>query len=100
MPTVSENNVFIMRCACYSAPHTAMLIHEPDDTRGNNLKGEHDDWYLSVLLDNFHFWKRVRTAFRYIFAPRTIPYGMTAELVLRTEDVTRLANFITRRTRS
>lgn len=83
-----------MRCSCHSADHIAWLIHEPDDSRGNNLKGEHDDWYLSVMLDHFALWKRVRMAFRYVFAPHTIKYGMTAELVLRTEDIDKLYEFI------
>jgi hypothetical protein len=90
---VAENEL-LMRCSCHSAEHIAWLIHDPDESRGNNLKGEHDDWYLSVMLDHFSFWKRVRKAFRYVFAPQTIKYGMTAELVLRTEDIDKLYEFI------
>jgi hypothetical protein len=77
--------------------YIAFLIHDPDTERGNNLKGEHDDWYLSVMLDHFRFWKRVRMGLRYIFRPDTIRYGMTAELVLRTEDIDRLQEFIVTR---
>lgn len=93
MINVAENEL-LMRCSCHSAEHIAWLIHEPDDDRGNNLKGERDDWYLSVMLDHFPFWKRFRKGFRYIFAPQTIKYGMTAELVLRTEDIDKLYEFI------
>jgi hypothetical protein len=90
---VAENEL-LMRCSCHSPEHIAWLIHDPDSDRENNLKGEHDDWYLSVMLDHFPFWKRVRKAFQYIFAPHSIRYGMTAELVLRTEDVDKLCEFI------
>lgn len=93
MINVAENEL-LMRCSCHSAEHIAWLIHEPDDDRGNNLKGERDDWYLSVMLDHFPFWKRVRKGFRYVFVPQTIKYGMTAELVLRTEDIDKLYEFI------
>lgn len=99
MPTNLDENEILLRCACLASDHIAFLRHEPDDSRGNNLKGEHDDWYLSVVLDHFGFWKRIPMAFRYIFAPRTIKYGMTAELVLRNEDVDRLCEFIVTRRR-
>jgi len=88
------DNEFLMRCACFSSDHYAWLIHEPDDSRGNNLKGVDDDWYLSVSLAHFGFWKRVRKALRYIFSPLSLKYGMTAEIVLRTEDIDKLAEFI------
>lgn len=93
MINVAENEL-LMRCSCHSAEHIAWLIHEPDDARGNNLKGEHDDWYLSVMLCDFSFWKRVRKGFQYMFKPRSLRYGMTAELVLRTEDIDKIAEFI------
>lgn len=93
MINVADNELLI-RCSCSSSTHIAWLIHDPDTSRGNNLKGEHDDWYLSVMLDNFAFWKRIRMAFRYVFAPQTIRYGMTSELVLKNEDVDKLAEFI------
>ena len=96
MINVADNELLI-RCSCHSADHQAWLIHDPDDARGNNIKGENDDWYLSVMLDYFSFWKRVRTGFRYVFAPHTIKYGMTAELVLRSEDVDKISEFIQRR---
>jgi hypothetical protein len=84
---MSRDNAFFLRCSCGSSAHTAILTHDP----------EYDDYYLSVVLDQFKFWKRVRTAFRYVFAPRTIPYGMTAELVLTTADVNDLCRFIKER---
>jgi hypothetical protein len=92
-----RDNELLMRCSCWSSSHIAWLIHEPTEERGNNLKGIDDDWYLSVTLDNFSFWKRVRLAFRYIFTPLSIQYGMTAELVLKNEDIKRLYGFISRR---
>jgi hypothetical protein len=85
------DNEILLRCSCHSLDHIAFLIHDP------NIKGEHDDWYLSVMLDHFSFWKRVRKAFQYVFAPHTIRYGMSAELVLRSEDVDRLSEFIQKR---
>jgi hypothetical protein len=36
----------------------------------------------------------VRKGLQYIFAPASIRYGMTAELVLRTEDIDKVAEFI------
>jgi hypothetical protein len=96
MINVADNEL-LMRCSCHSPDHIAWLIHEPDDDRGNNIKGENDDWYLSVMLDHFRFWKRLRTGLRYIFAPHTIKYGMTAELVLRTDDIDKVHDFIARR---
>jgi len=97
MPVGLQDNEFLMRCACYSAHHHAMLTHEPDDQRGNKIKGEHDDWYLSVFLSRFSFWKRIGMAARYVFAPRMVNYGHYAEIVLRSEDVDALAEFIARR---
>lgn len=94
MTTGIKDNEFLMRCSCHNSDHFAWLIHEPDDSRGNNLKGEDDDWYLSVSLSNFGFWKRLGKAARYVFRPLSLKYGMTAELVLRTEDVTALEDFI------
>lgn len=97
MPINVAENELLMRCSCHSAEHIAWLIHDPWESRDSNLKAADDDWYLSVMLDHFSFWKRLRTALRYVFAPQTIKYGMTAELVLRNEDVDRLAEFITKR---
>jgi hypothetical protein len=85
MINVADNELLI-RCACHSAEHIAWLVHDSDD--------KDDDWYLSVMLDHFGFWKRVRRALRYVFAPGTIKYGMTAELVLRNDDVEKIADFI------
>lgn len=96
MINVAENEL-LLRCSCGSPEHIAWLIHDPDDDRGNKIKAEQDDWYLSVMLDHFAFLKRVRTAFRYVFAPHTIKYGMFAELVLRTEDIDKISEFIARR---
>lgn len=92
-----EDNELLLRCSCGSSDHIAFLIHDPETQRGNNLKGEHDDWYLSIMLDHFNLYKRVKMAFRYVFAPHTIRYGMTAELVLRSEDIDKVAEFIQRR---
>ena len=92
-----EDNELLLRCSCHASEHIAWLIHEPYDSRGNNIKGEHDDWYLSVMLAHYTFWKRVRKALQYIFRPNSIRYGMTAELVLRSEDVDKIAEFISRR---
>lgn len=93
-----EENELLIRCSCHSADHVAWLIHDPDmDRKFSDLKGENDDWFLSVMLDHFSFWKRVRMGFRYVFAPYTIKYGMSAELVLRSEDVDKISEFIQRR---
>jgi hypothetical protein len=85
------DNELLLRCSCHSSEHVAWLIHEPDDSRDD------DSWYLSVTLDHFPFWKRLRIGLRYVFAPLSLKYGMTAELVLRSEDVDRLAAFISKR---
>lgn len=82
MINLAENEL-LLRCSCHSPEHIALLIHEPED-----------DWYLSVMLDHFTFWKRVRKGMQYIFAPASIRYGMTAELMLRTEDIDKIAEFI------
>lgn len=97
MPINLKDNELLLRCSCHSPEHIAFLIHEPDDSRDNNLKGERDDWYLSVMLDHFGFWKRIRKACQYVFHPDSIRYGMTAELVLRTEDIAEIEEFIHRR---
>jgi hypothetical protein len=94
MPINLKDNELLIRCACGSSNHIAFLIHEPDESRGNNLKAVDDDWYLSVSLDNPYFWNRLRLAFKYVFAPRSIKYGMYAELVLKNEDVDKIAHFI------
>lgn len=100
MPVNIEDNELLLRCACHTTEHLAFLIHEPDDSRGNNLKGVDDDWYLSVMLCHYGFWKRVGKAFQYVFWPRSIKYGMTSEIILRSEDVDRLAEFIQKRRRT
>lgn len=92
-----EDHELLLRCQCGGLDHVASLIHDPDTSRGNNLKGESDCWYLSVTLDHFGFWKRASMAFRYVFAPRSIRYGMTAELVLTNNDMNDVVNFIVRR---
>ena len=97
MPINLQDNEIMLRCACHSHEHTAMLTHEPDEFRDCNLKGETDDWYLSVSLANHHFGRRVKKAFQYVFRPSTIRYGMYAEIVLRDEDVERVAEFIRER---
>lgn len=89
-----EENEILMRCACHASDHMAFLVHEPSWPRGNNLKGETDDWYLSVSLDQHSFWRRVGKALQYVFCPRHIRYGMYAELVLTSDDVDRVASFI------
>jgi hypothetical protein len=94
MPINLNDNEILLRCACGASDHIALLTHDADDPRDCNLKGVEDDWYLSVMLDHFRFWKRLRLAARYLFAPQTIKYGMAAELVLRNEDVEKLAHFI------
>lgn len=97
MPIGLEENELLIRCSCHSREHLAYLIHEPDANRGYAMKGEEDDWYLSVMLDHFSFWKRARKALVYLFAPHRIRYGMAAEIVLRNEDVDKIAEFICRR---
>lgn len=97
MPINVPENEILLRCACYSGEHFARLIHEPNDSRGNKLKGEDDDWYLSVMLDHFRFWKRLKMGIRYIFNPLSIQYGMIAEIVLRTEDIAQLRDFLSTR---
>lgn len=94
MPVNLRDNELLLRCACHSDDHIAFLIHEPDDSRGNTLKGEDDDWYLSVLLDPVQpWWRRLWRALR----PRDGRFGIYAEIVLRDDDVRRLAAFIDRR---
>lgn len=91
MPINLEDNEILLRCACHSAEHIAFLIHDEDTSRENNLKGKDDDWYLAVLLDPIQpWWKRVWRALR----PNKGRYGFYAELVLTTDDVNKLADFI------
>jgi hypothetical protein len=99
MATNLKDNEFLLRCSCGDRiEHTAWLIHEPDESRGNNLKGEDDDWYLMSGLElSFGFWRRLWVGFRYVFLPSSINYYGYAELVLRNEDVDALAAFIKRR---
>lgn len=100
MPTQIADNEFLMRCACGDrAEHIAWLIHEPDNTMGGQkLKGEHDDWYLFTSLDlRFGFWRRLWVGLKYIFRPTKLRYYGYSELVLRTQDVADLEDFIMRR---
>lgn len=99
MTTGIDDNEFLMRCSCGDhIEHVAWLIHEPDDSRGNNLKGEQDDWYLMTSLDpNFGFWRRLWTGLKYAYRPRLLRYSGYSELVLRNEDVDRLSEFIRQR---
>lgn len=95
---MTKDNEIQMRCSCGDRiNHVAWLIHEPDDSRGNNLKGEHDDWYLMMALEpRFEFWRRAVIAFRYLFGLQ-VQYWGYAELVLRTEDIAALEDFIAKR---
>ena len=97
MPINLQDNEIMLRCACYAHEHTAMLAHEPNDSRDCKLKGENDDWYLSISLANHRFSGRIKKALQYVFRPSTIRYGMYAEIVLRDEDVERVAEFIRER---
>lgn len=99
MPTQIDDNEFLLKCACGDRiQHVAWLIHDPNDPRGNNLKGYDDDWYLITALDrNISFWRRILTAIKYIFRPKNLRFYGYSELVLRNEDVDRLAEFITQR---
>jgi hypothetical protein len=77
--------------------HVVWLIHEPDDSRENNLKGEFDDWYLMASLEpRYSFWQRLSVALRYLFK-RRVKYWGYVELVLRTQDIAALEDFIARR---
>lgn len=93
MPVNLRDNELLLRCACHSSDHIAFLIHDADDSPGD-LEGEADDWYLSVLLDPIQpWWLRLWRA----LWPYDGRFGMYAEIVLRRDDVRRLAGFIDRR---
>lgn len=94
MINVAENEILI-RCSCHSREHAAWLVHEANLDKEKYPTG--DDWYLSVMLDHFGFWKRIKKAIQYIFAPHSLKYGMTAELVLTDSDVDAITDFIIRR---
>ena len=98
MPTQIEPNEFLLRCACGDrTEHVAWLIHEANDSRGNKLKGIEDDWYLHIALDPHRsILKRFWLAMKYVWQPWKTYYIGYAELVLRNEDVDRLAEFITK----
>lgn len=88
-----DDNEILLRCSCYSPDHIAFLVHEQWSSRGNNLKAEDDDWYLSIMLDPIKpWWKR---AWRAFFPCKR--YGQYAEIVLTNQDVQRLADFIKKR---
>lgn len=89
-----QDNELLLRCSCYSNEHHAFLIYDRSSSRENNLKGEDDDWYLSTSLCQFPFWKRVLKAFFYVFLPSRIKYGMYSELVLKTQDMDDIVDFI------
>lgn len=97
MPTNLDDNELLLRCSCGSKEHIAWLTYEPEFSRGNNLKEAEDDWYLAIGLDRFGFWKRQRIAFNYLFRPHANRFGAYIELVLKNDDVDKLADFITRR---
>lgn len=97
MTNIADNE-FLMRCSCGDRmEHVAWLIHEPDNSRGNNLKGVDDDWYLMMALEpRFSFWQRLCVAFRYLLRLR-VGYWGYVELVLRDRDMADLEDFIIRR---
>jgi hypothetical protein len=73
-----EDNEFLLRCSCHSADHLAFLIHEPDDSRGNNLKARMTTGICPSLLDPIQpWWKRIWRALR----PNSGRYRMYVELV-------------------
>jgi hypothetical protein len=83
MISLNDNELLI----CHSNEHIALLVHEPDEERG-------DAWCLSVLLDPVTpWWKRVWRA----LWPHSGRYGMYAELVLQNQDARRVAEFIRER---
>ena len=77
MINLADNELLIW-CSCHSNDHLAWLIDDDDC------------WYLSMTLDHFSFWKRIRKGLRYVFAPLSLKFGMSTELVLRSEDVDRV----------
>jgi len=93
MPTIINKDEIILRCACGDKmDHFATLIYEPWDDQGNNIKGEHDDWYLTVRLDKFHFWKRLKVAWKYLWGIETnFEY---IEMALRNQDMADIAKWI------
>jgi hypothetical protein len=99
MPINLEDNELLLRCACGDrTEHVAWLIHEPDDSRGNNLKGEHDDWYLHVALDpRRNIWERLWLAIKYVWQPWKTYYIGYAEIVLKNEDIDALMEFVVAR---
>lgn len=98
MTTGIADNEFLLRCSCGSKiEHVAWLIHERDDSPGNNLKAVGDDWYLMAALEpRFSFWQRLSVAFRYLFGMK-VGYWGYVELVLRDRDVDDLVAFIVAR---
>jgi hypothetical protein len=92
-----QDHELMLRCQCFSYEHMAFLTHEPLEGRGNNLKGEHDDWYLSVRLNPVPFRKRLWRGLKFAFRPHAVRYGMYAELVLTTKDMEAIVEFINRR---
>jgi hypothetical protein len=97
VPTGIKDNEFLLRCACGDrTEHVAWLIHDPDACSG--LRGEHDDWYLHVALDpRRNVWRRLWLAAKYVWQPWRTRYIGYAELVLRTDDIAELEEFISRR---
>lgn len=91
----TKDDELLIRCNCGTREHQAWLVYEKNQEPEKYPCG--DDWYLTVMLDNFGFWKRVRKAFQYVFSPMSLKYGMTAEIVLLDSDVDRIAEFIKER---
>jgi len=88
-----DDNELLLRCSCGSKEHIAWLTYEPADQRDHNMKEMGDDWYLSIGLDRFRFWKRLRTAVRYVFGSYE-RYGAYVEIVLKNEDMDKISTFI------
>jgi len=94
MSVIKNEDELIIRCSCGDKmSHFATLIYEPWEDRGNNIKSEHDDWYLSVALETFSFWKRLKLAWNYMWNKST-PYGNFIEIVLTNQDVKDIADWI------
>jgi hypothetical protein len=80
---VAQDDELLIRCDCYDHEHHAFLYYCADD----------DLFYLNVHLSRGGVLHRIRTAWRYLFAPRW-RHGCYDEYVLSSGTATSMARFI------
>lgn len=83
------NDELLINCSCSSLGHVARFSNWPEDGCDNQAT-------IEIALDlRTSFWMRLKTAWLYLFN-RPCAYGVSAEFMLRREDVPRVRAWLDR----